>query len=203
MHKSNNKRFHVFFNFKYMYNIFEVVKLKKSDVSLFIMGLFYAIIGIIFLTVPADSIIKFIFIILGVILIVFNSFVLFDSIPKIKIDKRYITVLILAIIQIAMGIFVIVTESKVLLIITGAILLLFPLLEILSSKDKKEQFKLEITKISLGIIFIIIGATDTAKYIFTAIGIVSLIFGIIYLVMALLISIIKDEIDNEDNNIYK
>ena len=177
--------------------------MKKSDVSLFIMGLFYAIIGIIFLTVPADSIIKFIFIILGVILIVFNSFVLFDSIPKIKIDKRYIAVLILAIIQIAMGIFVIVTKSKVLLIITGAILLLFPLLEILSSKDKKEQFKLEITKISLGIIFIIIGATDIAKYIFTAIGIVSLIFGIIYLVMALLISIIKDEIDNEDNNIYK
>ena len=177
--------------------------MKKSDISLFIMGLFYAIIGIIFLTVPADSIIKFIFIILGIILIVFNAFVLFDSIPKIKIDKNYIAVLILALIQIAMGIIVIVTESKVLLIITGAILLLFPLLEILSSKDKKEQFKLEITKISLGIIFIILGATDTAKYIFTAIGIVSLILGIIYLVMALLVSIIKDEIDNEDNNIYK
>ena len=177
--------------------------MKKSDVSLFIMGLFYAIIGIIFLTVPADTIIKFIFIILGIILIVFNAFVLFDSIPRIKGDKRYIAVLILALIQIAMGIFVIVTESKVLLIITGAILLTLPLLEILSAKDKKEQFKLEITKISLGIIFIVLGATDAAKYVFIAIGILSLIFGIIYLVMALLISIIKDEIDNEDNNIYK
>lgn len=177
--------------------------MKKNDVSLFIMGLFYGIIGIIFLTVPADSIIKFIFIILGIVLILFNGFILIDSIPRIKNDKRYIVVLILSIIQIIMGVFVIVSESSILLIITGAILLILPTLEIISAKDKKEQFKLEISKITLGIIFIVLGATDAAKYVFIAIGILSLIFGAIYLFMALLMSIVKDEIDSEDNKFYK
>ena len=102
-----------------------------------------------------------------------------------------------------MGVFVIVTESKLLLIITGAILVGLPLLAILAAKDKKEQLKLEITKISLGCVFIILGATDAAKILFIALGIISIIFGAIYLIMAILMSIIKDEIDSRENSIYK
>ena len=177
--------------------------MKRNDISLFIMGLFYAIVGIVFLTVPADDIIKFIYILLGVIVIIFNSLVLFDSIAWIKKDKRYLIVLILAIIQIIIGIFLIVTSSKVLLIVTGSLLLVLPLLEIISSKNKKEQFKLEITKISLGIIFIILGATNLAGVVFTILGVISIIFGAIYLVCAILMSILHDEIENEDNRIYQ
>ena len=177
--------------------------MKRNDISLFIMGLFYAAVGIVFLTVPADDIIKFIYILLGIIVIIFNAIVAFDSIPWIKQDKRYLIVLILAIIQIVIGVFLIVTSSKVLLIVTGAILLVLPLLEIISAKDKKEQFKLEITKISLGIIFIILGATNLASVVFTVLGVISIVFGIIYLVCAILMSILHDEIDNDDNRIYR
>ena len=172
--------------------------MNKSDISLFIMGVLYAAVGIIFLAVPADTIIKFIFILLGVILIVFNSIVFIDSALNLKQDNRYFVVMVLSLIQIIMGIIVIIAKSDILLIVTGAILLALSGLEILSAKDKKEQFKLEITKITLGIIFIILGATDAAKYVFITIGIISLIFGAVYLVTALLISVIKDEVDNED-----
>ena len=174
--------------------------MKRNDISLFIMGLFYAIVGIVFLTVPADDIIKFIYILLGVIVIFFNALVLFDSITRIKKDKRYLIVVALSIIQIIIGILLIITESKVLLIVTGSILLVLPLLEILSAKDKKEQFKLEITKISLGVILIILGVTNLANLVFTVLGIISLVFGIIYLVMALLMSILNDEIENKDDD---
>jgi hypothetical protein len=167
------------------------------------MGGFYAIVGIIFLTVPADDILKFVFIILGVILIIANGLVLLDCLPKIRKDKAYIVVLIISIIQIIMGVFVIVTESKTLLIITGAILVALPTLAVIAAKDKKEQLKLEITKISLGVVFIVIGATDAARLVFVALGIISLIFGAMYLVIALLMSIIKDEIDSTENSIYK
>ena len=177
--------------------------MKRNDISLFIMGLFYAAIGIVFLTVPADNIIKFIYILLGVIVIIFNALVAFDSIAWIKKDKRYLIVLILAIIQIIIGILLIVTSSKVLLIVTGSILLVLPLLEIISAKDKKEQFKLEITKISLGIIFIVLGATNLASVVFTVLGVISIVFGIIYLVFAILMSILHDEIENDDNRIYR
>ena len=102
-----------------------------------------------------------------------------------------------------MGVFVIVTESKTLLIITGAILVALPTLAVIAAKDKKEQLKLEITKISLGVVFIVIGATDAARLVFVALGIISLIFGAMYLVIALLMSIIKDEIDSTENSIYK
>ena len=177
--------------------------MKKNDISLFIMGVIYGIIGIIFLTVPADTILKFIFIVLGILLIIFNGLVLIDSLPKIKKDKSYIIVLIICIIQIILGCFIAVSENNILLIVTGAILIVFPFLSIISAKDKKEQFKLEVTKISLGIIFIILGATDGARLLFIALGIISLAFGAIYLVIALLMSIIKDEIDSEENSIYK
>ena len=177
--------------------------MNKNDISLFIMGVFYAIVGIIFLVVPAEDIFKFVFIVLGVLLIVFNGLVLLDCLPRIKKDKSYITILIIAIIQIIMGIFVIVTESKVLLIITGSILVALPTLAVLAAKDKKEQLKLEITKISLGIVFIVLGATDAARIVFIALGIISLIFGAVYLVVALFLSIIKDEIDSTENSIYK
>lgn len=126
-----------------------------------------------------------------------------DCLPRLKKDKTYIPVLIISIIQIIMGIFVIATESKILLIITGSILVALPTLSVLVAKDKKEQLKLEITKISLGIVFIILGATDAAKVVFVALGVISLIFGGIYLVVALMLSIIKDEIDSNENSIYK
>lgn len=177
--------------------------MKKNDIALFIIGIFYAIIGIILLTNSAENILKFIFIVLGILTILFNGLIAIDAIFKIKKDKSNIIILILAIVQIILGIFVIVTESKVLLIVTGAILLTLSSLAILASKDKKEQFKLEISKLSLGIIFVILGATDAAKYVFIALGVISLIFGAIYLVMALLMSIIKDEIDSDENSIYK
>jgi len=177
--------------------------LNKNDISLFIMGVFYAVIGIIFIAVPAEDIFKFIFIILGVLLIIFNGLVLIDCLPRIRKDKSYIAVLIISIIQIIMGIFVIVTESKLLLIITGSILVALPTLSILAAKDKKEQLKLEITKISLGVVFIVLGATDAARVVFVTLGIISLIFGGIYLIVALLMSIIKDEIDSDENSIYK
>ena len=175
----------------------------KNDISLFIMGVFYAIVGIIFLVVPAEDIFKFVFIVLGVLLIIFNGLVLLDCLPRIKKDKSYVTILIIAIVQIIMGIVVIVTESKVLLIITGSILVALPTLAVLAAKDKKEQLKLEITKISLGIVFIVLGATDAARIVFIALGIISLIFGAVYLVVALFLSIIKDEIDSTENSIYK
>lgn len=177
--------------------------MNKSDISLFIIGVLYATVGIIFLAVPADTIIKFIFILLGVVLIVFNSLIFIDSVLNLKQDKKYYIVMTLSLIQIVMGIIVIIAKSDVILIITGAVLLLLSGLEIISAKDKKEQFKLDITKITLGIIFIILGATDAAKYVFIAMGIISIIFGAVYLVTALIISIVKDEVDNEDNNIYR
>ncbi len=177
--------------------------MNKNDISLFIMGVFYAVIGIIFIAVPAEDIFKFVFIILGVLLIIFNGLVLIDCLPRIKKDKSYIAVLIISILQIIMGIFVIVTESKLLLIITGSILVALPTLSVLAAKDKKEQLKLEITKISLGVVFIVLGATDAARVVFVALGIISLIFGGIYLIVALLMSIIKDEIDSDENSIYK
>ena len=177
--------------------------MKKNDISLFIMGVLYVITGAIFLIVEPDDIFKFIFIVLGVLLIIFNGLILLDCLPRIGRDKTYIAVLIISVIQIIMGIFVIVTESKILLIITGAILILLPILAIFAAKNKKEQFKLEITKMSLGCVFIVLGATDVARMVFVIIGVISLVFGALYLVMALLMSIIKDEIDSSDSSIYK
>ena len=177
--------------------------MKKNDISLFIMGVFYVIVGAIFLIVSPDDIFKFIFIVLGVLLIIANGLVLIDCLPKIKKDKSEIIVLIISIIQIIMGVFVIVTKSKTLLIITGAILVALPTLAILFAENKKEQFKLEITKISLGCVFIILGATDVAKIVFIVLGVISLVFGAVYLVAALLLSILKDEIESRENSIYK
>lgn len=177
--------------------------MKKNDIVLFIIGIFYAVIGIILLTNSAENILKFIFVVLGVLAILFNSLIAIDAITKIKKEKSNIIILILALVQIVLGIFVIVTQSKTLLIVTGAILLSLSALAILAAKDKKEQFKLEISKLSLGIIFIVLGATDAAKYVFIALGIVSLIFGAMYLIMALLMSILKDEIESDENSIYK
>ena len=177
--------------------------MKENDISLFIMGTLYVITGAIFLIVGPEDIFKFIFIVLGILLIIFNGLILLSCLPKIRQDKTYIIILAISIIQIIMGIFVIITESKLLLIITGIILIAFPILAIVTAKNKKEQFKLEITKMSLGCVFIILGATDAARIIFVIIGIISLVFGAIYLIMALLMSIIKDEIDVSNNNLYK
>ena len=177
--------------------------MKKNDISLFIMGVFYVIVGAIFLIVSPEDIFKFIFIILGVLLIISNGLVLIDCLPKIKKDKAEIIVLVISIIQIIMGVFVIITKSKLLLIVTGSILVALPTLSVIAAKDKKEQLKLEITKISLGCVFIILGATDVARIVFVILGVISLIFGGIYLVMAILLSILKDEIESGENSIYK
>lgn len=161
--------------------------MNKKTFLLFSTSIIYMVIGLVFILVPVNTLIWLTFIILGILIILFNIPTLIEDINNYKNVKKDIPGMVFTILCIILGLILIFWQKKFLLIAFGIYLIIFPVYKILIAEDRKKQLQLELPKIILGIISIILGPENTMNIIFKAIGIIIIIASIIYLICAILL----------------
>ncbi len=156
--------------------------LTSNVIGFSLLGL---IVGLIFLLVNADFLIKLIFVIMGIITVI-------TSIPTVVMglvrlgSKDGIISLILGVISALLGFVMIFLHSSVLMILLGVFMLVMPLLEILAAPQKGVRFKAELPKMIFGLVMIIIGPGKVLNILFDVVGWGVLALTLIYVVAMLL-----------------
>ena len=153
---------------------------KTYQISTVLIGAILGIaIGCILLWVPVSTLVWFAFIVLGVITLV-------SSIPGVvqavsEIRGRYgILNLVLAIIPMVLGLSLIFWQNSILMILIGVYLLALPIYRVVISADWKNQLRMELPRLILGVILILIGPGAAFDLMFRIAGWVVLILSVIY-----------------------
>lgn len=125
--------------------------------------------GALLILLSTDLLLKIIFVVIG-------AFTILSSIPSLILGLTYTheragkLALISATVSIAMGIVLIFWHSSVMMLVAGVYFVLFPILEILLSKDRVRQFKSELPKIIIGVVLLVFGPAQTLDILFDVVG---------------------------------
>ena len=133
------------------------------------IALLGGLLGGLLILLSTDLLLKIIFVVMGAITIL-------SAIPSLILGMTYTgeragkLALISAVVSIAMGIVLIFWHSSVIMLIAGVYFLLFPILEILLSKDRMRQFKSELPKLIIGVVLLVFGPAQALDVIFDVVG---------------------------------
>lgn len=141
-------------------------------------GLFSVIIGLLLLLIPTYVIISVLQFILGAILIVFYLPITILHFHLNNNDYLKIKSLIFTI----LGFVIMVFGFNVIGSVVGAILLVFLIIDLVKSNNKKETLKKDLIKYIIAAVLIVVGVNKVIDVVVIASGILLLIFGIIKLV---------------------
>lgn len=148
--------------------------------------LFGVLLGILLIAMPVESLLKIVFIVVGII-------TFFYQIPGLAMGLAHIDTgagklaVVLSLISMAFGVSMIFFHSTVLMIILGVYLVVLPTLQILLSKNRSLQWKAELPKIILGIVLLIVGPASALSLLFDVAGWVIIGLSVIYTAASLLI----------------
>ena len=101
-------------------------------------------------------------------------------------DKDRLLVCLCNIIGIILGVLLMINAKSVMFYIIGAYLVIYPIIDIIISKYKTEQLKIELPRILLGIILMIIGPGTLIGLMCKIIGIALIVISTIYIAVAIL-----------------
>ena len=135
--------------------------------TMILMGL---LVGLLLLLLSASLLIKIIFVILGIITVISN-------IPGITLglmnleSKEGKLELITSLISALVGFLMIFWHSGILMIVLGLYMVIFPIVGILTSSNKRVRLKAELPKLILGVVLILVGPAQTLDFLFDVAGI--------------------------------
>jgi len=153
-----------------------------------IEGLIYAfislVIGILFLVIDWNSLFKIIFIIVGILVVVFNIFPFIESIKNLKYKTQIaISQFISSLFRIICGILLIFFQDT-LTIVVSIIMLLFSAIDIFIAKENWiQKFKQQLPAIVISVMLLFFGFNSIANLIFS-------IFGWIFITISILIIVL-------------
>lgn len=142
-------------------------------------GLFSVIIGLVLLLIPTNVIINVLQFILGAILIVFYLPITILHFHLSNNDYLKIKSLIFTI----LGFIIMFFGFNVIGSVVGAILLVFLIIDLVKSNNKKETLKKDLIKYIVAGVLIVVGVNKVIDVVVIAAGILLLIFGIIKLLV--------------------
>ena len=164
------------------------MKLEKNEkylrASLIWFALFGVLAGLLLILMPTDSLLKIIFVVVGIITILYNIPGLTAGLTHLDTGAGKLS-LILSLISVAIGFLMIFYHSTVLMVILGIYLIILPLVQLIVSKDRASQLKVELPKIILGVILLIIGPAKALGILFDVAGWVILVLSVVYAVISL------------------
>lgn len=111
---------------------------------------------------------------------------------------------VIAFTLIAIGAILLIYPTMIATIIGGALLLVIPLYNIISSNNKKEMFKKELVKLTLGIVLILCGVGSVVQVMLYIIGGIVIALSIAYLIYNLVIILkikSKEKKEREENEV--
>ena len=156
--------------------------------SFLVAGLIGVLMGILLLWIPVDFLISLMFIVFGVLTLLSAIPAFFVSLTN-RNDRGYLLNIILSALSVAFGIVLIFWHNDVLMILLGAYMLVFPLIRILISGQKKQQLKTELPRMILGLVMILVGPGATVSILLRIAGVVVIVLSILYTLVSLLITL--------------
>ena len=147
-----------------------------------ILGIITILIGCLFAFVPTNSLLNFIFIVIGLFIICDNIIPCITYWSMSSLNPRVTSLALLSTLSVVFGFMFIFWHNEALTIILGIWLIVFPIIRIILSTDWVGQLKKEIPLFILAILLFFVPAT-------TIIGIMLKVFGYIFIVLGISIII--------------
>lgn len=134
------------------------------------MTLIGLLVGLLLLLLNASLLIKIVFVILGIITVLSNIPGITMGLMNLDCKEGKLE-LITSLISAVVGFLMIFWHSGILMIVLGVYMVIFPLVEILTSADKGGRLKTELPKLILGVVLILVGPAQTLEVLFDIAGI--------------------------------
>lgn len=146
----------------------------KCNFKLLFLGVINLLIGVLFLAINADTLVKISFFLIGGLVIVNGTYSLYKSIKtKNSID------IINSIIDICFGIVLLWFHKTFMIIIVAIYLIAIPVIRIIMNKDHKTQLIIELPRLIIGLVLILLTPEGVLSILFKVIGVLLLVIGII------------------------
>ena len=158
---------------------------KHIHSGTWIVGCLGILAGILLILLDAALLLNVIFVIMGVFTLIANIPGIIIGISEFSARHGKFT-LITSGISVIVGLLMIFHHSEILMILLGIYMIVLPLFEILTSKQKGKQLLADLPKLILGVILIIIGPAGAMNVLFDIVGALIIIASIVIALIPLL-----------------
>lgn len=158
--------------------------------SILIFAFLGLLTGMLLILISTDFLIKVIFIVMGILTVVYNIPGFVAGLVSIQTRMGLVTMLLSGV-SIATGLIMIFWHSELLMLFLGAYMVIFPIVEILLSEDKLQRLKTELPKIIIGIVLLLVGPSKVMNVMFDVAGWIVIALTAIY-VLIMLFSMLKN-----------
>lgn len=157
---------------------------KTSLITILLIGVLGILLGVLLLAIDPAFLLKILFVVMGIITVLSAVPGLFVGISSVDTAAGRVS-LIVSLISIVIGFLMIFWHSSILMIVLGIYLLVFPLIEILLSKDKAVRLKSELPKMIVGLVLILVGPAKALDVMLDIAGWGVIVFSVVYVVLSL------------------
>lgn len=157
---------------------------KTSLVTILLIGVLGILLGALLLAIDPAFLLKILFVVMGIITVLSAVPGLLVGISSVDTAAGRVS-LIVSLISIVIGFLMIFWHSSILMIVLGIYLLVFPLIEILLSKDKAVRLKSELPKMIVGLVLILVGPAKALDVMLDIAGWGVIVFSVVYVVLSL------------------
>lgn len=157
---------------------------KTSLVTILLIGVLGILLGVLLLAIDPAFLLKILFVVMGIITVLSAVPGLLVGISSVDTAAGRVS-LIVSLISIVIGFLMIFWHSSILMIVLGIYLLVFPLIEILLSKDKAVRLKSELPKMIVGLVLILVGPAKALDVMLDVAGWGVIVFSVVYVVLSL------------------
>lgn len=176
---------------------------KHAFILNLITSLFGILLGVLLIFSDAEKLLQLVF---GAIAI----YLFFLAIPSLIViskeenSKEKTKIMTIAVTMIVIGAILLIYPTTIATIIAGAFLLVIPIYNIITSKDKKASLKKELVKLVLGLVLILCGVGSIVQIVLFIVGGLVIAASLYYLIYNLVIyikNIRKHKKYNEENEV--
>lgn len=157
---------------------------KTSLITILLIGVLGILLGVLLLAIDPAFLLKILFVVMGIITVLSAVPGLLVGISSVDTAAGRVS-LIVSLISIVIGCLMIFWHSSILMIVLGIYLLVFPLIEILLSKDKAVRLKSELPKMIVGLVLILVGPAKALDVMLDIAGWGVIVFSVVYVVLSL------------------
>ncbi|MBQ8416951.1 MAG: hypothetical protein IJX13_08685 [Clostridia bacterium] len=143
--------------------------------------IFGVLIGILLILIPTEFLLNLVFLLMGILTLIFNLPSLLLGLGTISTPRGKAT-LILSSVSVAIGLLMIFWHNSLLLILLGVYMLLLPVINIILAQDRYGRLKNELPKLILGLVLLLLGPANTLDILFDIAGGVVIVLSVIYLI---------------------
>ncbi|MBQ8212734.1 MAG: hypothetical protein IJZ80_01900 [Clostridia bacterium] len=157
---------------------------KTSLITILLIGVLGILLGVLLLAIDPAFLLKILFVVMGIITVLSAVPGLLVGISSVDTAAGRVS-LIVSLISIVIGFLMIFWHSSILMIVLGIYLLVFPLIEILLSKDKAVRLKSELPKMIVGLVLILVGPAKALDVMLDIAGWGVIVLSVVYVVLSL------------------